>query len=106
MADNNGKLKKQEVYIPNDDQISGYDNYAQFYEYDSLNRLSSVRENKFGCAVNWQQAYTYDLWGNRTIDQTNTWGSGIPKPNFGVDTSTNRLTAPGGYMPMMVMVIA
>lgn len=56
-----------------------------------------MRENKFGGAVNWQQAYTYDRWGNRTIDQTNTWGSGIPKPNFGVDTSKNRLTAPGGY---------
>jgi RHS repeat-associated protein len=95
MTDNNGNLKKQEVYIPNDDQ--SYDNYAQFYDYDSLNRLSSVRENKFGGAVNWQQAYIYDRWGNRTIDQTNTWGSGIPKPNFGVDTSTNRLTAPGGY---------
>jgi RHS repeat-associated protein len=95
MTDNNGNLKKQEVYIPNDDQ--SYDNYAQFYDYDSLNRLSSVRENKFGGAVNWQQAYLYDRWGNRTIDQTNTWGSGIPKPNFGVDTSTNRLTAPGGY---------
>lgn len=39
MTDNNGNLKKQEVYIPNDDQISGYDNYAQFYDYDSLNRL-------------------------------------------------------------------
>jgi RHS repeat-associated protein len=97
MTDNNGNLKKQEVYIPNDDQISGYDNYAQFYDYDSLNRLQSARENKFGGAVNWQQAYIYDRWGNRTIDQTNTWGSGIPKPNFGVDTSTNRLTAPGGY---------
>jgi len=48
MTDNNGNLKKQEVYIPNDDQISGYDNYAQFYDYDSLNRLQSVRENKFG----------------------------------------------------------
>ena len=59
MTDNNGSLKKQEVYIPNDDQISGYDNYAQFYEYDSQNRLSSVRENKFGGAVNWQQAYIY-----------------------------------------------
>jgi len=25
MTDNNGNLKKQEVYIPNDDQISGYE---------------------------------------------------------------------------------
>ena len=33
-------------------------------------------------------------FGNRTIDQTNTWGAGIPKPNFGVDPNTKRLTAP------------
>ncbi len=97
MTDNNGNLKKQEVYIPNDDQVSSYDNYAQFYEYDSLNRLLSARENKFGGTTNWQQQYVYDRYGNRTIDQTNTWGTGIPKPNFSVGTTANRLTAPGGY---------
>src|SRR5207237_10669237 len=67
MTDNNGNLKKQEVYIPNSDT------FAQFYEYDSLNRLLSARETKNGGSVNWQQAYSYpDRWGNRLIDQTNT----------------------------------
>jgi len=36
MADNNGNLKKQKVYIPNGDT------FAQFYEYDSPNRLQSA----------------------------------------------------------------
>ncbi len=92
MTDNNGNLKKQEVYIP------GSDTFAQFYEYDSLNRLQSVRESKNGGSTNWQQQYVYDRYGNRTIDQTNTWGADIPKPNFAVDTANNnRLTAPAGY---------
>jgi YD repeat-containing protein len=34
---------------------------------------------------------------HRTIDQVNTWGTNIPKPNFGVNTFTNQLTAPAGY---------
>jgi RHS repeat-associated protein len=91
MTDNNGNLRKQEVLIPNSDT------FAQFYSYDSLNRLEKVNESKNGAAINWQQQYVYDRYGNRTIDQTNTWGTNIPKPNFGVDTATNRLTAPSGY---------
>src|SRR6185503_20663438 len=38
MADNNGNLRKQEIHIPG--QTMRY----QEYDYDSLNRLSSVRE--------------------------------------------------------------
>ncbi len=98
-TDNNGNLKKQEVYIPLNDQLptTSYSNLAQFYDYDSLNRLERVRENSNGGPVLWQQEFVFDRWGNRTIHQTNTWGTGIPKPNFGVNTSTNRLTAPIGF---------
>jgi hypothetical protein len=96
MTDNNGNLKKQEVYIPNSDT------FAQFYSYDSLNRLQKVNESRNGAAVNWQQQYSYDRYGNRTIDQTNTWGTNIPKANFGVDTATNRLTAPVGSTMNMI----
>jgi RHS repeat-associated protein len=56
-----------------------------------------VAEYQNGSTQTFAQSYIYDRFGNRTIDQTNTWGTGIPKPNFGVDTSTNRLTAPAGY---------
>jgi YD repeat-containing protein len=73
------------------------------YTYDALNRLSAVNESSLDIAgggswvSQFAQVYNYDRYGNRTIDQTNTWGIGIPKPNFGVDTNTNRLTAPSGY---------
>jgi YD repeat-containing protein len=97
MPDNNGNLKKQEVYIPANDQISSYATWWQRYDYDSLNRLQRVAEITGNAQSDWQQEYVYDRWGNRTIQQTNTWGAGIPKPNFTVDTYTNRLTAPNGY---------
>jgi RHS repeat-associated protein len=96
MTDNNRNLKKQDVYIPADDQISSYTMWWQQYDYDRLNRLDWVREINGGSEI-WRQWFDYDPYGNRTIDQANTYGSGIPKPNFGVDTSTNRLTAPSGY---------
>ena len=95
--DNNGNLRKQEVYIPADEQISSYTSWYQQYEYDDLNRLQRVNEYTGNPTLDWQQEFVYDRWGNRTIHQTNTWGTGIPKPNFGVDTTTNRLTAPAGY---------
>ena len=90
-TDNNGNLMRQDVYIP------GGAVFTQYYSYDSLNRLQSVTEDNPNGAANWKQSYGYDRYGNRTIDQTNTYGTGIPKPNFGVDTNTNRLTAPSGY---------
>jgi len=91
MTDNNGNLKQQDNWVP--DGNGGVQAlYVQQYDYDSLNRLQRVREGS------WQQEYVYDRWGNRTIHQTNTYGTGIPKPNFGVDTTNNRLTAPGGYI--------
>src|SRR5712664_3124541 len=87
MSDNNGNLLKQEVYIP------GSNSFAQFYAYDSLNRLHSMTEGS------WHQDYDYDRWGNRTINQSTT--TGIPKPFFGVNPITNRLTVPSGYSGTM-----
>jgi RHS repeat-associated protein len=72
------------------------------YHYDSLNRLSSTNESSLdiGNGGSWQsqfaQVYDYDRYGNRTINQTSTWGP-VPKPNFGVNGANNRLTAPIGY---------
>src|SRR5205823_3177506 len=91
MTDNNGNLKKQDVYIP------GGPLFTQFYDYDSLNRLQSVREDNPNGPANWQQRYSYDRYGNRTFDQANTYGAGIPNPYFNVDQSTNRLTPASGY---------
>lgn len=94
-SDNNGNLMRQEI------QIANGDGFLQYYAYDSLNRLKSVRENMNGGATTWQQAYIYDRYSNRTIDQANTFGSGIPKPNFAVDPSNNRLVVPNGQTGTM-----
>jgi hypothetical protein len=78
MTDNNGNLRKQEIHIPS--QTMRY----QEYDYDSLNRLSSVREVLNGGAEQWKQAFTYDRWGNRTINTGITYGVGINNKAFNV----------------------
>ncbi|MDQ2856810.1 MAG: hypothetical protein M3R68_10810, partial [Acidobacteriota bacterium] len=97
MTDNNGNLKRQDIYVPNNDQLTSYATWADGYTYDDLNRLKQVHEFTNNSQFDWQQEYLYDRWGNRTIDQSNTWGTNIPKPNFGVSSSSNRLTVPAGY---------
>src|SRR6266481_193351 len=85
MTDNSGNLQKQQVYI------SSSDNFTQYYEYDSLNRLQSVRE-----ADSWKQTYVYDRFGNRTSNtsQSATYG-GVNNLSFDGEPGTNRLLAPG-----------
>ena len=90
-SDNNGNLLRQENYIP------GSSFFQDTFTYDSLNRLTSIAEKLNGTGTDsFKQVYVYDRWGNRTIDQVNTTPN-VPKPNFGVNTSNNRLTAPAGY---------
>jgi RHS repeat-associated protein len=93
--DNNGYLKRQEIYVPDNDQISTYTNVVQSYGYDSLNRLTSVYDKPFNGNPDFYQSYSYDRFGNRTVDANNTWNA--PAPQFGVNPATNRLTAPAGY---------
>lgn len=103
-TDNNGKVRFQETWIPPPNATLDQAQYLieDSYTYDALNRLTAVNESSLniGGGGSWQgqfaQVYNYDRWGNRTVDQTNTWGA-VPKPNFGVNTATNQLTAPGGY---------
>jgi RHS repeat-associated protein len=88
--DNNGNLLRQETSIPG----SGYfqDNFA----YDALNRLTSVAEKLNGTGSNsFKQAYSYDRFGNRRLDQTNTSGAGINNLQVAIDPDTNRLYAAG-----------
>lgn len=109
-TDNNGNLKKQDIYIPNDDAVSGYGLLSLFYDYDALNRVQRVREGKGG-VDQWVQAYDYDRWGNRTINAGGTWLGPLPAtpaptpaPSDLVNEkqfdktdlqNTNRLYAPG-----------
>jgi RHS repeat-associated protein len=95
MTDNNGNLLKQQIYIP------GQTMRWQQYDYDSLNRLNWAREVLEGGAEQWKQQYTYDRWGNRTINTAITYGTGINNKAFTVNTSNNRLGVPVGQSGVM-----
>jgi RHS repeat-associated protein len=101
-TENNGNLLKQTVYVPNNDSNAspGPTLWYQQYDYDSLNRLSKVREFNSSDTQLWKQTYIYDRYGNRTIDYDNTT-NGIPRPQFSVSTSNNRLGVPSGQSGTM-----
>jgi RHS repeat-associated protein len=94
MTDNNGTLKKQEIVIP------GQTSRIQEYSYDNLNRLLSTHE-LVANVEQWKQQFTYDRWGNRTINIGATYGTGINNKAFTVDAGTNRLGVPGGQSGVM-----
>ena len=104
-TDNNGNVIYAENWVPppNATLDQAQTLTQDSYNYDALNRLSAVNESSLDIAgggswiSQFAQVYDYDRYGNRTINQTSTWGTGIPKPNFGVDPATNRLTPPAGY---------
>jgi len=101
-TDNNGNLRKQQIDIPTTEQATSYASWYQQYEYDNLNRLKSVREVA-GSNQLWRQWFSYDRWGNRTIDTTQdsgdpnprTYGTGINNKAFEKEDATNRLYSPG-----------
>jgi YD repeat-containing protein len=63
--------------------------------------LNSAREVLNGGAEQWKQAFTYDRWGNRTINTAVTYGIGINNKAFNVNTVNNRLEVPGGQSGVM-----
>jgi RHS repeat-associated protein len=93
--DNNGNLMKQEVYIPNDENITTSTMHWQQYDYDKLNRINWVREIINGAEVS-RQTFSYDRFGNRTINTNSiaTYG-GVNNRAFEVEPETNRLLASG-----------
>ncbi len=92
-SDNNGNLRKQEMFIPANDQVSSYSSWYQQYDYDALNRLQRVHEYTGNPQLDWQQEFLYDRWGNRRID-ANTYGTNINIKGFAKEDTTNRLYAP------------
>jgi len=98
-TDNNGTLIFAENWVPppNATLDQAQTLTQDSYTYDALNRLSAVNESSLDIAgggswiSQFAQVYSYDRYGNRIFDQANTWGTGIPKTNFGVDTNTNSL---------------
>jgi RHS repeat-associated protein len=105
MTDNNGNLHKQDVYVPTNDSLQNapYTTWWQQYDYDALNRLQRVHEYTENTATDWQQEYAYDRYGNRLIKQdvTKTYGAGINKTEFTVNTANNRLGVPSGQTGAM-----
>ncbi len=100
-TDNNGNVTRSTHFIPINDQLLPFVAYQHTYSYDHLNRLSSVTEHSYTdwsgqTSYQFSQAYTYDRFGNRTINQGGT-SSTVPHPNYTADASTNRLIAPAGY---------
>jgi RHS repeat-associated protein len=102
MPDNNGNLKRQEHWIPDKEAGFPFQTFTQVYQYDDLNRLRSVSETRYVNDANptfsFTQAYSYDRYGNRSIDQAGT------TPDAGINTSqasvvpntlTNRIYGPG-----------
>jgi len=90
-TDNDGNLRKQEHFIPGDDnpQPSTYQVQTQEYEYDYLNRIRRVHQGTV-----WEQQFIYDRVGNRRIDMSNT-SSALQSRPFELEATTNRLLAPG-----------
>jgi len=109
-TDNNGNVRFAETWIPPENAtLDQADTLIEdVYSYDSLNRLSSVQEQQTSVAGGWgnwqqqfRQQYTYDRYGNRTIDAAQTWGAGINTKQFTVNTTTNRLGVPAGQSGAM-----
>lgn len=98
--DNNGNVLKSSHYVPLDETASTWSIPHQLYTYDALNRLTSVSEyslsNTQPATLTGVQSYSYDRWGNRTINPATSWGAGINTKQFTVDSATNRLGVPGG----------
>lgn len=92
-ANNNGNVLRAYHWIP------GAGLYYDDYEYDNLNRLKKVTESGNASFV---QAFDYDQWGNRTINQTlTTTSADINKKSFSVNTANNRLGVPSGSSAVM-----
>ncbi|MFN7928346.1 MAG: RHS repeat-associated core domain-containing protein [Blastocatellia bacterium] len=76
LVNNNGNVYRMDHFIPDNDSVTSWKMNANYYNYDALNRLQWVQENQVNNGaetVAYKQTNSYDRWGNRTIDQSNTW---------------------------------
>jgi RHS repeat-associated protein len=77
---NNGNLRTQAIVSPG---LS----LSQSYTYDEVNRLTVAQEQG---GSSWKQTFTYDRYGNRRFDETNTSVS-VLGANPTISQTTNRL---------------
>jgi RHS repeat-associated protein len=98
---NSGNITQANHWVPADDQLTTHNFTQQSFQYDALNRLSSVTEAP---GTNWTagaptgvQSYAYDRWGNRQIDAVKTWGANVPEQQVAFNPADNRLGVPAGH---------
>ncbi len=87
-TDNNGNVKSQQITVPN--QFIAVQNYS----YDTLNRLKSATET-ISSSQTWKQTFTFDRYGNRKFDasQTTTLGNcPVNVCNPDINSANNRIT--------------
>ncbi len=91
---NNGNVLTQDITVKRSGQSDLV--FNQTYTYDDLNRLK-IAEEKTGTTTNWKQTFTFDRYGNRRFDQSNTTvpasfaNPNLTNPTF--NASNNRMAS-------------
>jgi RHS repeat-associated protein len=106
-TNNNGNVRSQTITAPAYKGDAAF-SATQTYSYDPLNRLSSAYELNGSQQETWRQTYSYDRYGNRNLDETqtkkingaNVLAAAIDDTNRAtlnptVSTSTNRISQAG-----------
>ena len=94
---NNGNIVQQVITTPTVGSSTGF-TATQKYYYDSLNRIDDSTET-ISSTQTWRQDFTYDRYGNRRFNETNTSMpasfSNQALTNPTISASNNRLTSTG-----------
>jgi RHS repeat-associated protein len=98
---NNGNLYRQDHFVPTAldaaGNVTGWVMSADYYCYDSLNRVAVAAEETYTSAGGYtpgvfEQRFGYDRFGNRLVSSA--FGTGVPNPGFKINGANNRLIAP------------
>jgi RHS repeat-associated protein len=98
---NNGNLYRQDHFVPTaldgDGNVTGWVMSADYYCYDSLNRVAVAAEEYYTSGGGYtpgvfEQRFSYDRFGNRLVSSA--VGTGVPNPGFKINGANNRLIAP------------
>ncbi|MEZ5308332.1 MAG: RHS repeat-associated core domain-containing protein [Pyrinomonadaceae bacterium] len=71
VADNNGNVLKQTITVNSTPGQNNGFTAVQSYAYDEINRLKSATET-IGGTQSWKEAYTFDRYGNKNYDESQT----------------------------------
>jgi RHS repeat-associated protein len=97
----NGNLYRQDHFVPTaldgDGNVTGWVMSADYYCYDSLNRVAVAAEETYTSGGGYmpgvfEQRFNYDRFGNRLVSSA--VGTGVPNPGFKINGANNRLIAP------------